>query len=740
MRWHAAEVCLALAALAALIALLRPLGPAGSPRLRLFVTLLLGLGVGASALLASLKGKKQAEQWAFYAFLLLGLDGLGQILQPFGWPAWPLLVLALGALAVAEGQALALLGAALVVSLQIADAARTGFQDWKPALAAALGYPALVLALQTAQRFQSRRLRAAFDEIDRLRFGFDEGDPGDGSLRNVGTTRLLKSVSEEGRRALKQERGAQLEQLLLKIVKATRVSLKAHAVLFFDIDREREVARLRAWSGPDSLNTDAVVPLGQDPFAFVLARGVPFYATDFTRLLHDLPYYKPGTKLGTLLAVPVRLGTSDVVSAVLIADRAEIQAFTGDEPEILESFGALAGEAVVNTRAAVGLEQEGLEFHAVYKVSEKLAQAFEPITLWETFLRHVSDLVDFNGAAFVMTDERQTHYRVVAAQGWAPEFKERVVGLTERTWTAWVLRGREESLLIEDLAGHKEKMPVLVLDEDIAKVESLLIVPLKIGLGEEEADPVRQGQAGDPARQVQPRAKIIGAWVLTGAKGAFDATARRVLGLFANQGAATLYHIRLQQKEKSHAARDGLTGLYNRRAFDERLGEIRAAEERLLNGRFALLILDLDHFKKLNDTYGHPAGDAALKNTARAILTAIRGADIAARYGGEEFALIMPNTEEAGALKTAERIRRAIEKDQVLFEAARIEISASIGVACWPRHAKDSKGLVAAADRALYAAKQAGRNRVVSASTLPAEPPPAEPPAQIDAAGAGGSR
>jgi len=203
-------------------------------------------------------------------------------------------------------------------------------------------------------------------------------------------------------------------------------------------------ARLRAWSGPDTLKTDAVVPLGQDPFAFVLGRGVPFYATDFSRLLHELPYYKPGTKLGTLLAVPVRV--SEVVSAVLIADRAEIQAFTGDEPEILESFGALTADAVVQTRTAVGREEEGLEFHAVYKVSEKLAQAFEPITLWETFLRHVSDLVDFNGAAFVMTDERQTHYKVVAAQGWAPEFQDRVVGLTERTWTAWVLRGREESL------------------------------------------------------------------------------------------------------------------------------------------------------------------------------------------------------------------------------------------------------------------------------------------------------
>jgi diguanylate cyclase (GGDEF)-like protein len=265
-------------------------------------------------------------------------------------------------------------------------------------------------------------------------------------------------------------------------------------------------------------------------------------------------------------------------------------------------------------------------------------------------------------------------------------------------------------------------MPVLVLDEDLAKIESLLIVPLKIGLGEDQTAP--PAGAADPARQLQPRAKIIGAWVLTGARGAFDATARRVLGLFANQGAATLYHIRLQQKEKSYAARDGLTGLYNRRAFDERLREIRAAEDRLLNGRFALLILDLDHFKKLNDTYGHPAGDAALKNTARAIQKVIRGADIAARYGGEEFALIMPNTEEEGALKTADRIRRSIEEDQVIFEAARISVTASIGVACWPSHAKDTKGLIAAADRALYAAKQSGRNRVVSASTLPSEPEP----------------
>ncbi len=719
MRWRAGQVCLALAALAALLALSRPLGPFGSPRMRLVVTLFLGMGVATSALLASLKGRKHWEQWAFYAFIVLALDGLGQLLTPFGWPAWPLFVLAVGGLAVAEEGAVAYAAAALVSGLAIADAFRGGLVDWKPALAAGLGYPGLAFALQTAQRFERNRLKAAFDEIDRLRFGFDEGDPGIGSLQKVGTTRLLRRVSEEGRRALKQERGAELELQLLRLVNTAKSSLKAHAVLFFDVDREREVARLRAWAGPDSIKTGATAALGQDPFAFVLDRKVPFYATDYKRLLWELPYYKEGTKLGTLLAVPVLAG--GVVSAVLVADQLEIQAFTGGEPEILASFGALAADAVVHTRTAMGREEEGLEFHADYKVSEKLAQAFEPVTLWETFLRHVGDLVDFSGAAFVMTDERQTHYRVIALQGWAPEFQGRVVALEERTWTAWMLRGREESLLVEDLADEKQKMPILLLDEDLPKVESLLVVPLKIGLGEEEAETIPPGEGSDPARRVAPRAKIIGAWVLTGKKGAFDATARRVLGLFANQGAATLYHIRLQEKEKSHAARDGLTGLYNRRAFDERLREIGAASDRLVNGSFALLLLDLDHFKRLNDSYGHPAGDAALRNAANALQKLIRSGDVAARYGGEEFAVIMPNAEESGALKTADRIRRAIEKDQVLCEAARIQVTASIGVACWPKHGKELKDLVAAADRALYAAKQAGRNRVVGASSLPAD-------------------
>ena len=714
---------LVFAGLLALVALWRPLGPQASPRLRFVVTLLLGLGVAGSALLAGIKGRGSAARLAFYAFLVLSLDGLGQILTPLGWPPWPLFALLVGALAIAEPAPIAFGAAGLLSLLGAADAARGDFAAGKPALAAAVGYMALVAALQMAQQYERDRLKKAEDEADRLRFGLDDPEPAGGETAVAsGTTRLLKRVSEEGRRELKKERAAELELLLIRLVHVARTAIKAHAVLYFDVDREREVARLRASAGPDTLKAETSVPLRQDPFAFVLERRVPFYATDFKRLLHELPYYKEGVKIGTLLALPVVIG--EAVQGVLVADRLEIQALTGDEPEALDGFAALAADAIVHTRAAMGREEEGLEFQAVYRVSDRLTRATDGIRVRRILLEYARKLVAVEGAAFVMTDERQTRYKIVEAHGWARPFEGREVGLMERTFAAWVLRGTpEESLLIDDLPAYRERMPILELDEDQTGAESLLIVPLRVGQGDEP----EEASDGEVETQMGHRLRLIGALILTGKRNAFDATARRVLGLFANQAAATLHHIQLTEKEKSHAQRDGLTGLYNRRAFDDQLRQAWASEDRRPNGRFTLMLLDIDHFKKLNDTYGHPAGDAALRNTARAIQKAIRIADVAARYGGEEFVVIMPSTDEAGAYKLAERLRRALEKEQVIFEAARITLTASIGLAEWPAQGKQPAALLASADRALYAAKAGGRNRVVLASSLP--PLAAETPA-----------
>ena len=159
------------------------------------------------------------------------------------------------------------------------------------------------------------------------------------------------------------------------------------------------------------------------------------------------------------------------------------------------------------------------------------------------------------------------------------------------------------------------------------------------------------------------------------------------------------------------AIRDGLTGLANRREFDRRLKE-ELERSRRYSHPFSLLMLDLDHFKGVNDSYGHPAGDEVLRALAARIREQVRPVDQVARYGGEEFAVIQPETGGAGALALAERLRAAIAAVPFALDAGRsIDLTASIGVACFPRDSETEHDLVAAADHALYGAKQSGRNR-----------------------------
>ncbi|HEV2670913.1 MAG TPA: diguanylate cyclase, partial [Gemmatimonadales bacterium] len=155
---------------------------------------------------------------------------------------------------------------------------------------------------------------------------------------------------------------------------------------------------------------------------------------------------------------------------------------------------------------------------------------------------------------------------------------------------------------------------------------------------------------------------------------------------------------------------DPLTGLYNRLRMMEVLdNEVRRS--RRLHHPFAVLMADLDLFKKYNDAYGHPAGDAVLKRIGAIMREASRDVDFVARYGGEEFLLMMPETETEGAIEVAQRIRKKIENEKL----AEGSISLSIGVAAFPGNGEAAEALIAAADTALYEAKHAGGNRVMAA-------------------------
>jgi diguanylate cyclase (GGDEF)-like protein len=179
-----------------------------------------------------------------------------------------------------------------------------------------------------------------------------------------------------------------------------------------------------------------------------------------------------------------------------------------------------------------------------------------------------------------------------------------------------------------------------------------------------------------------------------------------MLKQFAAHGALALRNAWLLEQVQRMAETDALTGIANRRTFEGLLERELSRAERS-GEQLTLVMFDIDHFKSLNDTYGHQAGDEVLKKAAASLADACRDFDTAARYGGEEFAAILPACTTSESLVVAERLREAF--GDIEFE---VPITASAGVATFPVHAADAKGLVKAADEALYESKRAGRARV----------------------------
>ena len=188
---------------------------------------------------------------------------------------------------------------------------------------------------------------------------------------------------------------------------------------------------------------------------------------------------------------------------------------------------------------------------------------------------------------------------------------------------------------------------------------------------------------------------------------------RNLIGAICTHIAIAFENARLY----SIAITDELTGLFTVRHFRFCIDRQMMAFDRY-GEKFSLLMIDIDNFKKVNDTYGHPVGDVVLKRVSHSIAESVRGSDMAFRYGGEEFVVILPTTALSGGLQAAERIRSRIEALQIDEEGCRIITTVSIGLAVCPDNAATIKDLLLEADKSLYAAKYGGKNRTVASEAV----------------------
>lgn len=205
-----------------------------------------------------------------------------------------------------------------------------------------------------------------------------------------------------------------------------------------------------------------------------------------------------------------------------------------------------------------------------------------------------------------------------------------------------------------------------------------------------------------------------------------EEVARRTADLAAANAELSTMNVRLRQL----ALTDPLTSLFNRRALEQALTHEVNRQKRGARRPFSLMMIDVDNFKHLNDTHGHPAGDEVLRGIARVVPATLRASDVVARVGGEEFVVLLLDTELPHALTAAEKVRESVKAHPFVGGATQPSghVTISIGLASWPKHGETAEAVLAAADRALYAAKGAGRDRVMSSTEATVSTPEPQQP------------
>jgi diguanylate cyclase (GGDEF)-like protein len=332
---------------------------------------------------------------------------------------------------------------------------------------------------------------------------------------------------------------------------------------------------------------------------------------------------------------------------------------------------------------------EFLEYYFLYRIAATLTEKMEATSPMREVKHIVRDFFHAQEYALLLWEEKTQAYRVKSHAGRARPEMARSVCAAENFLRAAL--GGKSATHIPDLAHARAN--------DWAGPRpggALLIAPLR----------------------VKPQ-RCLGALLLYRKKpNSFSPREITLLQKIAGQLGKVLDKIALHQQTRALSITDALTGLYNRRHFNERYAAefMRAAR---YQRPLAVLLIDIDHFKKFNDEHGHLVGDKVLKLTAKVLEENIRKADLLARFGGEEFVVVLPEIDKEHARQVAEKLRRTMEQTHFPKEESQPSghLTASFGLAAFPEDASEGDALLQLADQALYEAKANGRNRVEAAKS-----------------------
>lgn len=424
--------------------------------------------------------------------------------------------------------------------------------------------------------------------------------------------------------------------------------------------------------------------LGEGAMGLALGSWQPVIVDDYTTWENASPQYRDGP-WHAVLAMPFLSGNR-VVGAIGIVDKSPSRKFTKSDQHQLGVFAQHAAIAVEKARLYQTAREAAERRAILHQVSQQIVSASLDLEgIYEAIHQAARQLMSAD--AFVIT--QYDEIRHTFSDAYLVDKNKRAnpkVFSANKGLSAKVINGGQ-TIYIEDLLEDPHREEYLHFGS-AAEVRSILAVPMRL------------------------RGKVTGMLsVQSYSPCAYTSEDKYLLEMLASYAAIAIDNASLFFHIQQLATTDSVTGIYNRRhLFD--LGRQEFLRARRFNRPLSAIMIDIDHFKKVNDRYGHATGDQVLLKLGRLIRSEIREVDIAGRYGGEEFTIVLPETPLPKAYDVAERLRRKINKTFHSADHSTPEISVSIGVATIQANTQDFSELVNDADMALYAAKAAGRNRV----------------------------
>ena len=618
-------------------------------------------------------GRQAITDFGFVISLVLTLDLFSVLLGPENHWLQPMNYVLIALCAVYYSLGFNFIVAAFIFVLQVLNALSAGAAPKPLAGLAVFGAYLIGTAIILGRLFQSeqKKKEKAMLAVRRLH----EGAAGMADSAD----KQLSSISPQGRLSNLVEGVAELDMVLEELLTTIKASIPCDNALIFMPTKDAEKLYLRLYLGDAALSETPEIAFGQGLVGWVAKEKKAVLVKEDA---HGLGYLGDGRDAGAFLSVPIMNG--GVLEGVIALDSAA-GTFTEKDKESLAGFASLAFHALKNARAYRRVDMWAKESDALRRISTELSSSLDLKTILEKLATLSREIIDYDYLTISLVEGTDSAVFKTLKGYDGLKVPDGPVPLAN-SMLGWIVETRQP-LFFADLNQRTQKLPVFpngLLKTDFS---SFLGVPL------------------------QSHDSCLGVFTIAmRAPGTITQQQHNTLSIIANQVAVNIANANLHQTMETMATTDGLTGLTNHRTFQEKADRefdraLRYPEP------ISIILFDIDHFKKINDTYGHPVGDAVLRKIATLLKETVRTVDIAARYGGEEFIALLINTDIKGASLMAERIRSNIEKSRFVVDGQRIPVTVSVGYAVFPDDAREKSGLIEKADQALYAAKNGGRNQ-----------------------------